>query len=1185
MDDYEAEQRRHHEAPYNTNHPIPSIQRFRHAKEVRRAHAIDDSESEHGVEREQNELSRVDNPSKEDTTNGADDDNDDGMKDTSELNAQGSAKDRRKTLQKRKDERAERIVTDPVTHLPVKIHDFTSEALEQVDKNEPAYGSTPRTATGVGNKEKSGDQLKAELEEIVKGQAALQAEFPPPAYELVHKELVKVSWHSTLITTAGLTLSVGLAITLVYVSSSLGLSSDNQYFSISIYAFIGLLICALAAGLIYGTTRWADRRMQSLWDAAIWQSKFRGIEKEAEHHETETTVWLNSLLAAVWPLINPDLFTSLSDTLEDVMQASLPSVVRMVSVDDIGQGSESLRILGIRWLPTGAAGRAVSEDGKLQNADPKRQNSAQSEQMESDDQMTQGMSAEEGDFINLEVAFAYRASSSGSTFKDRMKDMHLYLAFYLPGNIKLPVWVDLRGAVGIMRLRLQLAPDPPFFGLCTLTLLGQPKIELSCVPLVKHGLNLMNLPILKGFVQGSIDAAMAEYVAPKSLTLDLRDMIVGDDFKKDVNTQGVLVIEVIRGYDFKIGDMGIPLIKDGSADPYVTVGWAKFGKPLWSTRILANEMEPIWNETTYVLVTPDELNVEERLRLQLWDSDRFTADDDLGRIEVDIKQLMSDSQTRCKMATRTDGFKALDGGKGMPGKLQWRVGYFPKLSIQKDQLNKQDFDKDTRSMEQLEEKVDKISKDKLRETQIKKGFTKDKSELEQQKRMELQRQQEEIIIDAPPPDKYPSGILSIQVHQITGLELHKLHKSDKAAESKTIDDEDEQDDLPSAYCNIILNHTKIYKTRTKPKNARPFFNAGTERFVGDWRNAELHVSVRDSRVHEDDALLGIVHLPLADIFKERSQVNGFWPLAGGVGYGRIRLSLVWRSVQLQAPRELLGWSLGTLAVNCEAQAIDLPDDLKNMKLKLHTKLSTAKMYPNQNNTWHSKRDCTIRLAVEDRYSTCFSIRFRTKGLTGSKTEAFAVLWLRDIPDEEEDQELTLPVWKGDFSKALKSSLDDCGDKVGSIKLKLTFWSGLGAAHSAWAIKHANIRDVVQVLETAHDNLETSRAEKQAGIVDESGNTDSSDSDSDAEDDLTKKTTEEKDKTDNEEKSGGIAQLADEVKDYKHNYKSIHRRQRGIMTWKAPRTAQWAFHSAEKVEHKLAGIFKRHSRGIDIETEV
>lgn len=58
---------------------------------------------------------------------------------------------------------------------------------------------------------------------------------------------------------------------------------------------------------------------------------------------------------------------------------------------------------------------------------------------------------------------------------------------------------------------------------------------------------------------------------------------------------------------------------------------------------------------------PEEVNAEERLRIQLWDSDRTSADDDLGRIEVDLKELMHSPQSNGKMWDRTDGFFALEG--------------------------------------------------------------------------------------------------------------------------------------------------------------------------------------------------------------------------------------------------------------------------------------------------------------------------------------------------------------------------------------------------------------------------------------------------------------------------------------------------------------------------------------------
>lgn len=279
-----------------------------------------------------------------------------------------------------------------------------------------------------------------------------------------------------------------------------------------------------------------------------------------------------------------------------------------------------------------------------------------------------------------------------------------------------------------MRMRLQLCPDPPFFSLCTVTLLGQPKADLSCVPLTKKGLNIMDLPLISSFVQSSIDAALAEYVAPKSLTLDLKDMLVGDDFKKDTTARGVVMVNIKRGRDFKMGDPGLGGLKKGSSDAYVAVGWAKFGKPVWSTRVILADMNPVWNETTFLLVGPDELNANERLRVQLWDSDRMSADDDLGRLEVDLKELMHSPNSYGKMWDRTDGFQALEGSEDMPGTLDWSVGYFPKTRIHDEQLKSQQVEPEINSLQALKDKVTEDVERKLREAM------KDEShEIDQQK--------------------------------------------------------------------------------------------------------------------------------------------------------------------------------------------------------------------------------------------------------------------------------------------------------------------------------------------------------------------------------------------------------------------------------------------------------------------
>jgi hypothetical protein len=732
--------------------------------------------------------------------------------------------------------------------------------------------------------------------------------------------------------------------------------------------------------------------------------------------------------------------------------------------------------------------------------------------------------------------------------------------------------------VGVVRLRLQLCPDPPFFSICTLSFLGQPKVTLSCVPLIKKGPNLMDVPLISSFVQSSMDAALAQYVAPKSLTLDLKDMMMGDDFKKDTVTQGVLIVRIKRAWDFKEGDGGFGPLKKGSADPYVSVGWAKFGKPVWSTRVLQDNMEPHWDEACYINVTPQELNVDERLRLQLWDSDRTTADDDLGRIELDIKDLMKNEETNGKMHDREDGFKAMKAGEGMPGQLSWSVGYFSKTRITDEQLAQQDEDPDVKTVDQLKKKMYKEAENKLRE-----ASADHQHEVEQQKAEDFHARQDELIIASPPSEEYPSGILSIQIHQITGLETEVLNKN-KAEDSEAAEGE-EGDDLPSAYCTIILNHKKVFRTRTKPKNNKPFFNAGCERFISDVRNCEVHIAVRDARVHEDDPLLGIIYLPLEKVFHKRSQVNSVFPLSGGVGYGRARVSMVFRSVQCQLPKQLTGWDYGTLDIKPTVKAIELPEDLSNMRIKIRTRNSRGKLQSRGPNEWQAKNDKAIRLPIRMRYATPIVVEFRQDATLRDHTPAFAILWLKDIPDNEQ-QTLRLPVWKGDLKRAEDNCLDSYGEQVGSIELTLTFWSGLSGYHEKFAKSDRHMGQVMEVLDVANDQ-EWSDWEDSDHPTDEAkpGISHEDSSDSESESDLLPDFLQKDKKRDSRLSENGSRGVVDQVKDYKDSAKQLHRRNRGVMQWKGPRTLAWAKHVGDRGKAKVAGLFKHHERsGSGIETE-
>ena len=670
------------------------------------------------------------------------------LKDTSEaLDNTLDPKQKRKNMKHLKRDHAAREVTDPVTHLRVMVHDTTNKEMKAVPENEPEPGSIARSATGGSAKSKGKSQLESESKEQQAAHSAMERLFPPPEFNAAKEEIASLY---SLALTVGMSALLVITVVLIVGSHLIEGSGDEPLTWPRLIISSSLLLIttgALGGSIIWALQGWLRNRIHSVWEDELWDSARTQEQENVDSPIPESTQWLNSVLSSVWPIINPDLFASLADTLEDVMQASLPKLVRMISVEDLGQGSEAIRILGVRWLPTGAAAKNVCEDGKIKSDSKNRDNDRKvpgqgevDDKDKSDDEgghrpdeqgdnsngddkegdgedqnIAEGMEAEEGNFVNVEVGFSYRASSSGKSLKTKSKNAHLFLAFYLPGGVRFPVWVELRGIVGTMRMRLQLCPDPPFFSLCTFTLLGQPKAELSCVPLTKKGLNIMDFPLISAFVQSSIDAALAEYVAPKSLTLDLKDMLVGDDFKKDTTTRGIIMVTIKRGIDFKAGDPGFGPLKKGSSDGYVAVGWAKFGKPVWSTRVITEDMQPVWEETAFIQVGPQEVNAEERLRVQLWDSDRTSADDDLGRIEVELKELLHDSRSYCNMWHRTDGFQALEGDEKMPGTLDWSVGYFPKTRIQAEQLEKQNVEPDVKSYQELKDKVSKDAENSLRE--------------------------------------------------------------------------------------------------------------------------------------------------------------------------------------------------------------------------------------------------------------------------------------------------------------------------------------------------------------------------------------------------------------------------------------------------------------------------------------
>ncbi|KAF7356724.1 Meiotically up-regulated 190 protein [Mycena venus] len=967
-----------------------------------------------------------------------------------------------------------RTVTDPVTHLALPVHDSTSDELLAVSpKQTPPSESPPNLdhsqMNGVVDAESRKDwgvdharQTKIETATIV-GATAFGSSFAILVLSRLLKGVMP-GWTGSL-------------------------------FSIGMCGILGLVA---PASFLY------------FWNPEPPRVQLHGEERQLHKSESdspETAAWFNSLLYSLWPIVNPALFISVSDMLEDALQFAWPTLDKVQKLSVFSP-----------FVPCRPATLPESSD-------------------------------DEGDFV-LKTARAIPTCSWN---------------FWLPAASYFPVWIELTGILATARMRIQLMPNPPFLSAMTLTLLGQPKVTLKCTPLAKSFLNVMDIPGLSGWLQSAIDAAVSEYVAPRSLNLDLKTLLSGHD-QMDTETVGIVVVIVKSAVGFKNGDGGKFWESEAEqrGDPYATIGWGKWGKPVWSSRIIENEGSPVWEEIAVLLAGPSEMNAKEKLRVQVWDSDRGAADDLLGTVEVNLHDLMNDPKTQNQMSSRTDRFTDINGTP-WPGELRWDVGYFSKTTLDQHLTEKGE------NVDEFKRAIEHDTERELREAESLQHDA--QAEIEKQKQADLKDRSDEIIAGSPPLEEWPSGLLSINIEQIRGLVVQKTRGSVVGDDAE---DEGDQD-LPSAYCTVILNHTRVYKTRTKLKSNKPFFAAGTERFIKDWRTATVIIAVRDSRQHEVDPLIGVVVLPLKTVLKTRSQINDAFPLVGGIGFGRIQLSLVFRSVQAHLPKQLNGWDIGTLDIQPQARATggNLPADLAACRLVFRTVNAKGKMraQPGNGGGWAQKRGKPLRLAVKKRFAECLLVQFRKNSLGPDHTPAFCTLWLKDLADDEEAT-VALPVWRsshGALDRArVNAEQPEGAEKVGTLEVTVKLWPGLSGYHKALAEHDANFADVMEVLDAAEENGDKDSTHD--SLYDAESSSDSED-----------EGAEEKN-----EKQQGKDSILTEVKEYSKRKDELHRKHRGMMQWSAVRKLAWIGHNveeaAEGVEQKVKGKFKHHQveQGMDVE---
>ncbi|KAF7618916.1 C2 domain protein [Aspergillus flavus] len=943
-----------------------------------------------------------------------------------EEDARGEAKPHKP--RKRPGKGKTRMVTDPTTGREIEVEDQDADSMEVVKNPKLVVPNANlgkptdvRTSPSQSLKDyKENQDITAPPDPIAEGTTS---DVP------LHGEITNVLFHPTpsisykpmydQLEKRGTGLCIGIVFGILFV---------GRMFGGSLWALFPLAACIAS-----GVWLWVQEVIRSGREMEWSSEKLRG-QIAIANLLPESVEWMNSFLGVIWGLINPEMLSPIADTIEDIMQASAPSVVENVRIAEIDQGNNPLRILSLRALP----------DEHVQHI----KDNVREENLKNKDPQEAAAMEEGGSYYNIEASFAYHAKPTGQTASSKARNMHMQLVFYLGirglFGVPFPVFVELIEMVGTVRIRFQLMPEAPFMKDMTFSLVGIPHVRAGCMPMFKAGVNILNLPLISNFVNYAIGTACGLFAAPKSMTMDLSMILKGDDIIKETQALGIMWVRIHRAIGLskqdRRGSYG------GGSDPYINLSFSKYGKPMYCTRVITDDLNPVWEETAALLVNPELISADENLSVELWDSDRNTADDIVGKVELPIREMI---QHPARMYPQVSKLQGLNEGSEMPGELHWEVGFFGKPKLRP------------------ELRTDGKKKDLPENLRDNPQFQDDKGV--------ITNEEEDAVTHTPPDPLWPSGILSIVVHQIVNLQLANIKGSRyrkgreyEPAKPYGENTEEEGGDLPTSYCKIILNDQLVYRTRPKAVSSKPIFNAGTERFVRDWRSAIVTVTVRDQRYREHDPILGVVPLKLSEILQTSSQVTRWYPLDGGIGYGRIRISLLLRHVETRLPPNMLGWDVGTFEF--ASDKIIAKNFNHRAKIKLRTGGSSGKIpryvasiegQDTSFNLTNGSLHKSIRLPVKHRYRSPVVFEFYSPGKHGAA--AYAVLWLQHLVDNE-DTPVDLPLWSTKNGKRLTQNyiteenweakrepgLEDL-QIIGRLQFTCRFTPGIDESHEHYVV--------------------------------------------------------------------------------------------------------------------------------------
>lgn len=234
----------------------------------------------------------------------------------------------------------------------------------------------------------------------------------------------------------------------------------------------------------------------------------------------------------------------------------------------------------------------------------------------------------------------------------------------------------------------------------------------------------------------------------------------------------------------------------GTCDAYVAVSFSKYNKPsklhtfirvslyahaaVFSTRTIVDNPNPSWEEPAFCLVSTDEVEGGEYLRLRVSDSDRFSSDDVIGQVEVELAELIDTTSEAKAPVRRRDDIQPDRPGMRCQGTLTWSVRFVPLWQMPEKELNERMKAIKTGRPGECDEPMpqwmhwlaEMVGGEKP-------DWAKKREERNRQTLAWFTGAQERDALEAmaKPNEHLRSGVLQFHIHQLTGMSL--IHSAER----------------------------------------------------------------------------------------------------------------------------------------------------------------------------------------------------------------------------------------------------------------------------------------------------------------------------------------------------------------------------------------------------------------------